>query len=642
MAVSIKTYRKQKILFKKFAKDLIKIIKYNPNINIGFHYDRTTKLILDELTKFKKIRWNSIKIFNLVEKEENSENSFYEEFKNEFVSKINIQEENFINLYKDLDSDNKKLYFNDSFEVDVMVFGINESGEFLNNNDNSEITFINKKNKTISPGIKSIVKASKIYLIALDENLNEIIKTINLKEISSKHFYTLLNIHEDISLWTTFNVFHKRNINKSYLVKDEEKIIDKVLDENYQGPLYTIKNSELDSLEDDTDDVELKENDDVSNDDDFEEEKTTTEESVVDDQKDVVDENFEIIDEEYGVYKTPKSSDYLEEQEINENQEIESSLFNSNEMNDLIESKMDEMNRIKSLEEFIEQHKGTDEEIAELDKTKNNLEQELIILEEKLKNENKEKVHPFTNTENVVVLDTVNEITPVNVFSNEINVLNDYPSMGEYASNIGAIDSSNLQNYSLENKLKFLNNNFGEETSSAEELEKIIAIKEETLKIIDLLIQNNRLAMEQQQIKTKNINNIPLSFEKVRSLHVENNIKLTYSPGLRPTPLLMVYDTPNQEQYDRTLLEMIDEYKTNMTAGIFNYSKKHLWNMGAYISYDEITNEIELFAFNNFSNLLYLLRYINKPLTKIISNESYLILKSSLDELEGEIITTRI
>lgn len=138
--------------------------------------------------------------------------------------------------------------------------------------------------------------------------------------------------------------------------------------------------------------------------------------------------------------------------------------------------------------------------------------------------------------------------------------------------------------------------------------------------------------MEKQAIKLQNNDTSSDINEQSNDL-----ITLTYIPGMRPTPLLMYETYPNNKVYDQMVLDMIEVYKTNMNARIFNYSKTHMWNIGAYLSYDEDTNEIILFAFSDFSNMIYLLRQINKPLKITISKENYKFIIDPLKDLVDEI-----
>lgn len=106
-------------------------------------------------------------------------------------------------------------------------------------------------------------------------------------------------------------------------------------------------------------------------------------------------------------------------------------------------------------------------------------------------------------------------------------------------------------------------------------------------------------------------------------------MKLKYITGLRPTPMLMYYVKPEKTVFD----EMFSSDDVMIKKGKFVEKYNHIWNMGAYIIYDENTLEIISFIITNFSNFIYLLRTVNKPLIINIDEESYNIISTDVNNI---------
>lgn len=64
--------------------------------------------------------------------------------------------------------------------------------------------------------------------------------------------------------------------------------------------------------------------------------------------------------------------------------------------------------------------------------------------------------------------------------------------------------------------------------------------------------------------------------------------------------------------------------------------------MGAYVSVNKKTNELELCAFSVISNFIFLLRYINKPVFFYLSKSNYELIKNELDKFFGEFVIEEI
>lgn len=78
-----------------------------------------------------------------------------------------------------------------------------------------------------------------------------------------------------------------------------------------------------------------------------------------------------------------------------------------------------------------------------------------------------------------------------------------------------------------------------------------------------------------------------------------------YIPGIYPTPMLMYYQKQNQEVFDN------EEY--NYSFGQYSKEHNHIWNIGAYIIYND-KNEIISYRIRSSEYFLWLLRVINKEL----------------------------
>ena len=86
-------------------------------------------------------------------------------------------------------------------------------------------------------------------------------------------------------------------------------------------------------------------------------------------------------------------------------------------------------------------------------------------------------------------------------------------------------------------------------------------------------------------------------------------MKIKYIPGMRPVPMLMYYTDPNQDFYN----DLCNSQELFVKYGFFSEHTNHLWNMSAYIIYDENLNVSSLVS-NQIGHFVWLLRTLNKPL----------------------------
>lgn len=75
-----------------------------------------------------------------------------------------------------------------------------------------------------------------------------------------------------------------------------------------------------------------------------------------------------------------------------------------------------------------------------------------------------------------------------------------------------------------------------------------------------------------------------------------------YICGQYPIPMIMMYEKPNQNVYN-------ENYE--FSFGTWDEKNNCIWTIDAYLIYDE--NKIISYKYNQFSNLVWLLKKVNKP-----------------------------
>lgn len=105
-------------------------------------------------------------------------------------------------------------------------------------------------------------------------------------------------------------------------------------------------------------------------------------------------------------------------------------------------------------------------------------------------------------------------------------------------------------------------------------------------------------------------------------------MKFKYIPGERPCPMLAYNTEPSLNAFNEYVRDMAEIYDR-----VPKYDRKHthIWNMNAYIIYDEETNEVLACAFLEFIYVIYLLRALNKPLTMNFDQDVY---DDNIDDFE--------
>ncbi len=766
MAVVIKSCKNIKQLNKKIIKDIKKILSDKPSSRIGFYWDESLSEIFNALVKTKKIQWFSSRIVPIVEYKDDQTLMFEDILKNHFIDKIDISQGNYaslkdrINKLTDNDNLNDLYKFNDG--LDLIIFGIDKRGNFLFNDFESKIDYINyanNGNQLISPGIKSIMLAKQIICIVIDSEADNIVRIINDKKIDKDDIITLLNFHNNITLFTTSNIIKKKEINKEGLSEEytplyEELFSDVSSNETKEeskpsNSLFEDKASEsiLDNEDDEPEDEEeldlssktedksietdlLEHLDDLVKDEEPTQEELNAIEEELSDEPVILEDDVEIVNESEDNYDS-LSLDDVEVIDTDENNNQEISLDNTDSENSIEEEFEDDLSHLNDsldqdddfgvdhldnidtveIPQEIRSNALNDEdlEILRLKEVQRILEEELKHLEQSTQEVKKvdqnlnnyiEKTTPVetrpkSQDEVVIIKDSPNEykdyiveepirqicpqkhikeefvveekepvIDEIIITEKDINLKQDNETVtliNEEEKPLEIIDESKPNNISKivieeeplvekEEQVKQTINNEKEieklydltyqprtikrdyvitNPKTKEQIQRIIDIKEDALRTIEQLIVKNRL--DQKTLTKKDLPNTQSEFYKVK-----------YIPGNRPTPMLMVYNEPNEQVYNANLKRMIDTYKILINTKSFNSSNKHYWNVGSYISFNEQTNEADLIAFEHFDTFIFLLRTINKPLYFFVKKEAAAILTVLASKFNNELLVLKM
>lgn len=758
MAVVIKSCKNIKQLNKKIIKDIKKILNDKPSSRIGFYWDESLSEIFNALVKTKKIQWFSSRIVPIVEYKDDQTLMFEDILKNHFIDKIDISQGNYtslkdrINKLTDNGNLNDLYKFNDG--LDLIIFGIDKRGNFLFNDFESKISYINyanNGNQLISPGIKSIMLAKQIICIVIDGEADNIVRIINDKKIDKDDIITFLNFHNNITLFTTNNIIKKKEINKDGLSEEYaslyEELFSDVIEEdkdefksNFASDDDKSTESLLDDVDEDKDDEILSDVKDDSEDNDLlshlenlsDEEPTQEELDEIDNElnKETDSNDIEIINELENEYDSlslddvevieTDSRDYNEilvsddEHDNQKDEEFEDDLSNLNDsldqdddfgVNDLdiIDTveipqeiktnalndedleilRLKEVQRIleeelKNLEQNTQELKKVDDDLNKyIEKTKNSHQkqlhhEEIVDIKETLSNQNDYVLDESgeSQQQEIIGKESINEdkeivIDEILITEKDINF--NVPAetitiIKEDNKPLEIIEESKPNNTSkiyLEDPIKsekeellkqpiinkddeierLYNLTYQPRTikrdyvitnpKTKEQIQRIIDIKEDALRTIEQLIIKNRL--DQKTLTEKDLPTTQSEFYKVK-----------YIPGNRPTPMLMVYNEPNEQVYNANLKRMIDTYKILINNKSFNSSNKHYWNVGSYISFNEQTNEADLIAFEHFDTFIFLLRAINKPLYFFVKKETAAILSVLASKFNNELLVLKM
>ncbi|MDE5553013.1 MAG: hypothetical protein K2I67_00515, partial [Malacoplasma sp.] len=558
--------------------------------------------------------------------------------------------------------------------IDLMIFSIDSRGNFVFNDYESEVSLINLANNgndIYSPGIASILMTKKIICFVLEDATEKVLKVLNEKMIEKSDALTYLQLHSDCSIYTLRDFLSKKEVNKNFPNQDysefrneileiQNSLKENVFEENDSKTKYVteeIQDENLDgaipeSLESNNFnknnlDKELEETLEKNNSDDEFEEKVDNEleDNLFSETEELTEEteqeeNFESADSEEldeivketiesenekllaEFEKTLEKNEHITDYEINEDEQIyvvENLDDVDNEDNDEIISDDDSNSEEREISESIKLDSSTDLSDTALDEKINKLDLDFNS-ESNSELSETEPLAPEDLDKELLSLDSLTEDEkekqqqekPENIFYNRKDIKEKFDE----------IYLQEMENY---------------QPKSNKEILKLIEIKTDTLKSIERMILKNRL----DKLKDKVIlANLKKEQKQEKERHIESlpsYIKLIYLPGTRPVPLLMLEQKPDEFEYIRIYTEMVKYLKLSIPRKKFDLNSNHIWNMGAYFTYSSKTNEIDLLAFSDLYNFVYLLRYLNKPLFFYLKKEDYLFLKEDLNQIQDEI-----
>lgn len=621
--MQIKIFNSNKKLNRFLLKVILKETKLHNNLSLGIGYENGILPFFQTISKYPKIKWNNIKIISLIEYFDHQSTMFYALMQRDFISKLNgFDIHNFSNKIEDIknlkDVNNLNSLYNN--QIDLGIFFLDFRGNFLLNDYESKCNFIHistNGDKIISPGLKSIFSFFKIIIIANDQNSQVVLKKLVSKEIDEDDPFTFLNFHKNSILLTLSSLVSKKNIAKSVNSKDIEKWSKKLFKDNQHfeenDNLNVISGDKY--IDDNLDEIVI--NSEKSLDNELEEalkiiDENREEESIISDEI----ESNQIVDDSL---LNNLNENYFDEnnnfdQDLYGNNIEDKNLFNSNDLLD--DNKNEETFYIDSAIEIENKENVNCDQITD----NSNYNQNSILLEEeKREGINYDPIIDNSNyNQNSILLeeqDRKNDnINPV--VDDKLDLKNAFDNREKLNFNVK--EALNLNKYLyrqeeikvLEPKVivsQELHNIRRNNMNEINYLERVIKIKEDTLKTIEAL---------------QNLNTSSPKNTKPRSLQFK------YIPGIRPTPMLAIYDTPNFDVYSNIKDLMMQSIKVTSSENNFTNNFKHFWNHGAYIIFDEVSLEIKAFLFSDFSNFIFLLRNINKELWFYVINAMELIFEN--------------
>jgi glucosamine-6-phosphate deaminase len=223
--MKIITTNNKKELSKKASEILLKELVKKPDLTIGFATGSTPLELYKELIKSKK-DFSQVTTFNLDEYypiKKNNPLSFYHYMYKNLFNHLKFKE---INL---LDGETKNPqkecqdYENKIKQIDLQILGIgtnghigfNEPGTSFNSKtrlinltkqtqeDNTKLEGSKVPEKAMTMGLKTIMKAKKIILIASNKNKEKAIQKLINGKITENHPASILKNHKDVTIIIT-------------------------------------------------------------------------------------------------------------------------------------------------------------------------------------------------------------------------------------------------------------------------------------------------------------------------------------------------------------------------------------------------------------------------------------------------------
>lgn len=624
MSINIKTLKNLKKISKDFSKVIKKELQMKPNLRIGIDWKDDFLKVTNNLKKIKKLDWSESKIFPMAIYKHQQLVSLDKGLINNFVDQINFNKVNYEDLYKILNkliSENRSndlFLFNTTGGVDLLLFFIDSRGNFVFNDFESKKCFLNESNNgndIVSTGIKSILKARKIICFCIEESSKDVLAKLNKKYIDEDDVLTYLQMHDDITLYTLTSIIRKNEVNHDSMTQNIYELKEKLLntkDENIfnhvEEPNETLINSEQLDL-------------------------------------DNLNKNMNNLDNELPDSIRDDNQNQLENQDYYDDGDQEDS--NENLFTENLEEKIVEQeNKVELLEE---------------------LENEIEQIVDDIKHDD---IHEYSKDENTKA-DEIdgNDDEKINLFN--INEKSESNHQQPIASN------DIKDNYTFDEDKKLKSNYYNHYFNSTydanglpddpEALRKFIEIKKDTLKQIEDIFLENKLVelknkTQEKYLLLKKMRELNASYAKtskqivleknknneknINIVHYDRHISidnspttyfLEYVPGIRPTPLLMVWHDKNSNFYYELLKNMHKNFDLKLNLE-FDENNEHVWNDGCYIVYDKAANKIKSLAFESEDRFLFLLRFINKPITlEIDSINDYHIFKNLFKTISDEI-----
>lgn len=227
--MEIKIFENEKELIKEVAKIYVDLLNEKNNATLGLATGSTPLGIYQELINLynkNKIDFSNIKTFNLDEYcglKQDDKNSYYSFMKENLFNHINIKKENinFPSGEKDIEFACKE-YQNklDNNIIDLQLLGIGRNGHIAFNEPNTSFNshthcvdldektindnarFFNSieevPKKAITMGLKDIMNAKKIILVAIGDNKKEAIRKMVSGPITEELPASILQNHDNV------------------------------------------------------------------------------------------------------------------------------------------------------------------------------------------------------------------------------------------------------------------------------------------------------------------------------------------------------------------------------------------------------------------------------------------------------------
>lgn len=678
MSINIKSLKNYKKIAKEFKKVLKQQLREKPKSVIGIESTNNFLKVTNNLKKIIKLNWYYTHIFPLATYLEQQKIPLDKELAENFVKKIYMPPSNYQDIHKlalrlFLEKKPNDLFLFDNLGgIDLLIFFIDFRGNFVFNDYESKKTFLNKTNNgsdLVSIGIKSILTAKKIICFCIDEASKDVVFKLNKRLIDTDDTLTYLHLHNDVTLFTLNSIISKNEINYDPMTQDKMKFLNELDDVNDDVDISAI---EKQTAEDDDEDEIIHTNIENVNLDSANENMNNLDKSLFEELEKEKDEEINLENDD----EKPDSDDYLNEKDFDED---EIDFLTDSEVEEEIEQKIFDIR--ETADELKEEIYEVESNVEEVGDFIDQIDSDLDELEDKEENFDEQK----TEEKDFEIVEYTAQFLysePKNFDFSTWTWVNDERNKGYLAKKIGDFNSKKVDtettknieitdNVKKENKVEkdepiestdTLSNayddnkklNIDELPNNPEDIYRYLIIKNETLGQVEKLLLNNKLGKIESELLKEMVEQNLGSFEKRilgseisklikknKNITNKNNYvsyKLSYIPGFRPTPLLMVWYDVNKKFYDDLVQEMEQNLFIKFTNSAFDEQVNHIWNDSCYMVYNPDSLSIRALAFSSIEKLIYLLRHVNKNLTMRIADEqTYQVLSNLLIGWESEI-----